>query len=305
MAGFRIDFGGYQPPTSVHNRAAEVLGKALMARLGDAVDFSLTGNVIDQGRNAADLLDLVGRGEMTMCYFSSSYLAEQAPEIALLDLPFSITDRNQGYALLDGSFGALLRDRLERATDYRLLAFWDNGFRHLSNRERAIHAPDDCRGLRIRTLFSKVHQETFAALGFQPVPLDVKELISGVREGTIDAQDNPLTNIYNFGIHEFHPHITLSAHFFGVAVLLCHKLTYDAWPAEVIRAMDEAVAEATAAQRGFAAAEDVEVAERLAEEGVVPVALSDAERAAFVAAVAPVVERHRARFGPDILDLLD
>lgn len=304
MAGVRIEFGGYQPPTSVHSRAAEVLGRALADRLGDSVDFSLTGNVIDQGRNAADLLDLVARGEMTMCYFSSSYLAELAPEIALLDLPFSITDRDRGYALLDGPFGALLRERLEHATDYRLLAFWDNGFRHLSNRARPIHTPEDCRGLRIRTLFSKVHQETFAALGFQPVPLDVKELISGVREGTIDAQDNPLTNIYNFGIHEFHPHITLSAHFFGVAVLLCHKLTYDAWPTEVTDAMAEAVAEATAAQRGFATAEDADIGARLTEAGVVPVALTEDERAAFVASVAPVVDRHRARFDAQTLDLL-
>ena len=304
MARIRIDFGGYQPPASVHSRAAEVLGRTLAERLGDAVDFEVTGNVIDQGRNAADLLDMVARGEMTMCYFSSSYLAEIAPEIALLDLPFSIADRARGYALLDGRFGALLRERLEHATDYRLLAFWDNGFRHLSNRVRPIHAPEDCEGLRIRTLFSKVHQETFAALGFQPVPLDVKELISGVREGTIDAQDNPLTNIYNFGIHEFHPHITLSAHFFGVAVLLCHKTTYDSWPSEMESAMQEAVAEATAAQRGFASAEDDEVAAHLAEAGVVPVELTDDERAAFIDAVAPVVDRHRARFDPRTLELL-
>jgi C4-dicarboxylate-binding protein DctP len=299
-----IRFGGYQPPASVHNRAGEVLGAALTSRLGDAIGFELEGNVIDAGHKAADLLAMVERGDKTMCYFAASYLAERVPEIAVLDLPFMVTSRARAYAALDGALGQRLAERVAAVTGYRVLAYWDNGFRHLSNRVRPIRAPEDCRGLRIRTLSSALHSETFRRLGFEPETMDVKELLAAVRAGTIDAQDNPLTNIYNFGIHQFHPHITLTAHFFGVAALLCHKASHDAWPGEVRRAVMDAVAEATAAQREFAAAEDVRVREALRATDTEVIELSEAERAEFRAAVAPVVAAHGARLGADWLDAL-
>jgi C4-dicarboxylate-binding protein DctP len=299
-----IRFGGYQPPASVHSQGAAVLGQGLAARLGGAVRFELIGDVVAAGRPAGDLLGLVERGELSMCYFSSSYLAGRVPELELLDLPFAFDRRERAHALLDGPLGALLAERVAAATGYRVLGWWDNGFRHLTNRVRPIRTPADCRGLRLRTLVSDLHQAVFRRLGFEPVALDVKDLLAAVRAGTIDAQDNPLTNIYNFEIYRHHPHVTLSAHFLGVAALLCHRATHDGWPAGVRAAVAAAAGEATAAQRRLAAAEDVEVLARLEPAGTRVVRLTDAERDAFRSAVAPVVDGVRDRLGPRLLDLL-
>lgn len=304
MPRVHIRFGGYQPPASVHSRAAAVLRRALAARLGDAVRFDLDGDIVATGRPAADLLDLVERGELTMCYFSTSYLARRIPELALLDLPFLFDRRERAYTLLDGALGSLLADRLEAGTGYRVLGYWDNGFRHLTNRVRPIRAPADCRGLRIRTLASDLHETAFTQLGFEPVTLDVKDLLAAVRSGAIDAQDNPLTNIYHFEIHRYHRYLTLSAHFFGVAALLCHAGSYHGWPEEVRRGVQEAAREAVAAQRAMAAAEDGEVLAKLDPDATEIVRLTDAERAAFVEAVAPVVARLRERLGPRLFDYL-
>ncbi len=300
MASVTFRFGGYQPPASVHSRAANVLGEAL----GDQVDFQLRPNVIKQGHKAADLLTMVESGELTMCYFSSSYLADRVPEFALLDLPFVITSRDQAYGALDGELGALLADKLAASSGFRILGFWDNGFRHFSNRIRPIRTPEDCAGLRIRTLFSELHTETFKLLGFDPVQLDVKELISAVQVGEIAAQDNPLTNIYNFDIHKFHRHITLSSHFFGAAAVLCNRQAHDGWSGETRQAVVAAVAEATAAQRGFASAEDAHVMAELGPSENDIVDLTAQERAAFQNQVAPIVERQIERFGPALFDLL-
>lgn len=215
MPPMEIRFGGYRPPASVHNRAATLFGDALQSRLGDAIDFRMTGNVIAEGRKAADLLDLVASGELTMCYFAASYLSDLVPELALFDLPFVIADRKTAYAALDGPLGTLLQDKMLAASGYRILGFWDNGFRHLTNRVRPIRRPEDCRGLTIRTLFSDLHTRTFRQLGFEPRALDVKDLLAGVEAGTIDAQENPLTNNWNFGIHRHHSYFTLTGHFLG------------------------------------------------------------------------------------------
>ena len=226
MTPIPIGFGGYQPPKSIHNKAAEVFGRRLADRLGDEVRFSFDGNIIESGRKAADLLTMVENGTLSLCYFSTSYLAERVPEFALFDLPFLIKDRDQAYAALDGPLGKILADKLAACSGFRLLGLWDNGFRHFTNRLRAIHEPADCKGMCIRTLFSDLHAEVFLRLGFEPMALDVKDLVAGVKDGTIDAQENPLTNTYNFGIHNHHRHISLTSHFFGAAGLLCHKDSY-------------------------------------------------------------------------------
>jgi TRAP-type C4-dicarboxylate transport system substrate-binding protein len=275
----RIRLGGYQPPASVHNRAARLLGEALAARLGDAVRFELDENIVASGHNAADLLDWVGSGRIEMCYFSASYLANEAPQLAALDAPFIIERREQAYALLDGALGEQASAQLARTRGYQVLGYFDNGFRHITNRLRPLRQPQDCKGLRIRTLASEAHARVFRRLGFEPVALDVKDLVPALQAGTVDAQDNPLTNTYNFGVHRYHRHLTLSAHFWGAAVLLCHGESYAHWPAEVQSAVAAAAGEAIAAQRRLAAAEDDEVLARLEAAGCDIVRLSPEERA--------------------------
>jgi TRAP-type transport system periplasmic protein len=145
----------------------------------------------------------------------------------------------------------------------------------------------------------------FELLGFEPVALDVKELLAGVQSGAIEAQENPLTNTYNFGIHRHHRYITLSGHFFGAALLLCHQASYAAWPDEVRQAVVAAASEATAVQRRFAAAEDEDVLAklRLGQNDITH--LTDAERRMFVEAVAPVIEAQRRILGEQLFGYLE
>jgi TRAP-type C4-dicarboxylate transport system substrate-binding protein len=222
----------------------------------------------------------------------------------VLDLPFLFDRRERASALLDGALGAHLAGRVEGTTGYRVLGYWDNGFRHLTNRVRPLRSPADCRGLRIRTLASELHQAVFARLGFEPVALDVKDLLAAVRAGTIDAQDNSLTNVHMFEIHRQHRHLTLSGHFYGAAFLLCHAASYRGWPVEVRQAVEAAAREATTEQRALAAAEDGEALAKLSRDGVAIVRLTDAERAGFVEAVAPVAAERRARLDPELLRYL-
>jgi TRAP-type C4-dicarboxylate transport system substrate-binding protein len=298
-------FGGYQAPVSVHSRASMILKQEIEARLGDAVDIEVDGNIVARGHKASELLTRVESGELTVCYFSTSYLGKRVPEFATLDLPFMVTDRERAYAALDGDLGALFKDKLAASSDYRILGFWDNGFRHFSNRVRPIRRPEDCRGLRIRNLFSELHIRTFEILGFDAITLDVRDLVPAVQNGAVDAQDNPLTNIRNFGFLEHHRWITLTGHFFGSAALLCHAPSYNSWSDEVRDAVEAAARVATLAQRDFASAADEEVLAGIDPAQNEIIRLTDDERAAFVEAVAPLVREQRERFGEEILSALE
>ena len=300
-----MKFGGYQPPASIHNRAARLFGDRLAQTLGDRIAFELIGSVLDLGRPSGDLPVMVETGELSFCYMSTVRFSDAVPELQLLDLPFLVRDRAAVWRALDGELGRRFVHRLEAATPFHVLGLWDNGFRHLTNKVRPIRRPEDCRGLRIRTQPTPLHGEVFKALGFEPMAVDIKRFVQEIAGDTFDAHDNPLTNIHTFGVHRHHRHITLSSHFFGASFMLCNARHYVGWPRDVQMAVDDAAIEATALQRRLAASEDHDVLAKLDPRENDVVHLTAAEHAAFVAAVEPVRAKRRRELDPKLFALLE
>lgn len=305
MNPLALKFGGYQPPASIHNQAARRFGELLADALGDRIAFELIGSVLDIGRLSGDLPIMVESGELSFCYMSTVRFTSWVPELALLELPFLVRDRAAVWRALDGELGALLILRMHERTPFRVLGLWDNGFRHLTNRVRPIRTPADCRGLRIRTQMSALHGEVFRALGFEPIAADIKRFVAEIGGDSFDAHDNPLTNVYTFGVHRYHRHITLTSHFFGATFLIANAHEYASWPAEVRAAVDAAAPEAIALQRRLAASEDADVLAKLDPRENDVVHLTAAEHAAFVTAVEPVFVKHRRQLDPVLFTLLE
>ena len=305
MSPIVIKLGGYQKPASVHNQAAGLFGEILKQRLGARVEFQLIGDVLELGRKSGDLMPMVEHGELSLCYMSTVRYTRAVPEFRLLELPFVVKDRDTVNRALDAGLGDFLKQRVRDATPFRILAFWDNGFRHFSNSVRPIRTPADCRGIRIRTQMSELHGEVFRTLGFQPIPTDIKDFVAGIASGKFQAQDNPLTNIYNFGIHKHHRHITLSGHFFGASALSCTEAQFKSWPPEVQAAVEAAARAATVLQRRLATAQDTEVLEKLNPRDNEVVSLSPAERAAFIDAVQSLLAKYRQELDPQLFAYLE
>ena len=305
MTAIALKFGGYQEPASVHHRAAARFGEIIRQKLGERITLELIGSVLKLGRGSGDLVPMVERGELSLCYISTVRFSRAAPELRLLELPFVIQDRAAAFKALDGELGERARRNISERTACRLLGYWDNGFRHLTNRVRPIRRPEDCRGIRIRTQMSELHGEVFRALGFEPVAADVKEFVEQIGGDRFEAQDNPLTNIYHFGVHNFHRYITLSGHFWGASVLVCNAAHYRGWPRDVQAAVDAAAKDATAYQRQLAAAEDAKILAKLDPAKNEVIRLTDAERGAFIKAVAPVLDKVRSKVDPSIFSALN
>ena len=299
-----LKFGGYQEPASIHNRAAARFGEILQRRLGDRVRFELIGSVLKIGRPSGDLVPMTERGELSFCYMSTVRFSKTAPDLQILELPFVVKDRATVFRALDGEFGEGARKKIGQNMKCRLLGYWDNGFRHLSCRTRALRKPGDCRGIRIRTQSSELHGEVFRALGFEPLAVDIKEFTEQIGSDRFQAQDNPLTNIYNFGVHHHHRYITLSGHFWGASAFVCNAEQYWNWPQDVQAAVDAAARDATAYQRQLAAAEDAAILEKFDPARNDLIRLTDAERAAFIKAVQPVVDKHRKQLGDKLFACL-
>ncbi len=299
-----IRLGGYQKPASIHTRACLRFGERLREQLGDKVDFQFVPDVLALGHKSGELPQMVERGELSMCYISSLRFTQWVPQLGIFDLPFLFHDRSAAYRALDGALGSRLREQLLEKSPYRLLAYWDNGFRHFSNKIRPIRTPADCKGIRIRIQMSEVQAESLRLLGMEPILEDIKIFVEQIGGDRFDAQDNPLTNIVNFNVHKHHRYITMSGHVFGVACLMCNQAQFNSWPKDVQQAVIEAANAATAYQRQLAAAEDDEMLKRLdpAENEVVK--LTASEHQAFVEAVKPVTDKYRKALGEEWFGLL-
>ncbi len=300
----QLKFGGYQKPASIHHQAATRFGELLRHRLGPALTFQLIGNVLDLGRLSGDLPKMVESGELSCCYISTVRFTRWVPELAVIDLPFVVRDRATIQRAFNGALGDYFKQRFAQASPFRLLGLWDNGFRHLTNKVRPIRVPADCRGLKMRTQMSASHGEALSALGFVPLPADVKEFTEQIGGDRFDAQDNPLTNTYNFGVHQYHRYITLSGHFFGASAMICNAAHYASWPAAVRAAVDECATIATAYQHQLAGEEDAVIQAKLDPRDNEIVVLTPAEHAAFVAAMAPVLAKYRGSLDKKLFDML-
>lgn len=300
----KLKFGGYQKPASIHHQAALRFGELLRARLGGDLAFELIGNVLELGRKSGDLPTMVEGRELECCYISTVRFTRWVPELAVLDLPFVVKDRPCVQRAMKGEFGAYMQRRFAEASPFRLLGLWDNGFRHFSNRVRPIRTPADCRGLKMRTQMSASHGEALSTLGFVAIPADVKEFTGQIAGDRFEAQDNPLTNTYNFGVHHYHRYITLSGHFFGASAMIANAAWYAQQSVKVQTAIDECAVQATAYQHELAAAEDAVILQKIDPRENEIIELSDAERAAFVAAMAPVLTWYRDKLDAKLFELL-
>jgi TRAP-type C4-dicarboxylate transport system substrate-binding protein len=298
-----IRMGGYGPESTGFSRALKFIGDRLSAELGSRIEIKYVWNIMDFGYRAEDILWLVEDGLLTLGYQSSSYLTERVPELGVADLPFLFTNTPAARAAMDGTVGDLLSRKIEARANFRILGWFENGFRHISNRLRPVRTPADMAAMRIRVLPSKVQARTFELIGAVPMPMDLTQAIDMIKRGEIDAQENPLSNTVTYGVHKFHRFHSLTNHFYISRPIFVHRDTFDAWPQPLKSAMQTAVQDAVAFQRGLHEREEEEARQTLASEGCEIAELTPAEHALFAAAVAPLREEAQGTFGNSLLGL--
>ena len=299
----QIRMGGYGPASTGFSRALKLIGDRLTAEFGERVEIKYVWNIMELGYRAEDILWLVEHGLLTLGYQSSSYLTDRVPELGIVDLPFLFAHTQAARVAMDGALGDLLARKIEERMNYRVLGWFENGFRHISNRVREVRAPTDLTGLRIRVLPSNVQARTFELLGAVPMRMDLTQAIEMIAAGAIDAQENPLSNTVTYGVHKFHRFHTLSNHFYISRPIFLHRTAFDAWPGDLQRAMRSAVTDAIAFQRELHVQEEEDARKAMDAQGCEVVALSAAEHDVFVAAVAPLINEARATFGRALFDL--
>lgn len=247
--------------------------------------------------NERDMIEGLQIGTIDLVVTSTGPVSNFVPEMGVVDLPFLFRDRQHAYKVLDGPIGQDLLKKFD-AKNIVGLAFWENGFRHLTNSKRPVNTPEDVKGLKIRTMENPVHQETFRVLGADPTPMAWSEVFTALQQKTIDGQENPIPIIYNQKIYEAQKYLSLTGHFYSPSLLLMSKTAFDKLTPEQQKIFREAAVEAASYERDQIKKQEDEQVDKLKAAGM---EITQPDRAAFQAATQSVYQKFEPQFGKELI----
>jgi TRAP-type C4-dicarboxylate transport system substrate-binding protein len=295
-----LRIAGYQGPSSILSQGLACLVATLKSN-GWKSDIDWLPNVTDHQEKATDLFASIENGSRHIGYMASGYLSTRVSELEVLELPFTVDNRQTALSALDGAAGEILTKAVGQKTGFHVLGFWDNGFRHLSNSVRPIKHPTDAVGLKIRTLDSTLYLATLDAIGFEALTCDVKDLVAWIRQDVVQAQENPLTNFMGFELWKHHPYVSLTHHFYGVLLLVCPIAWYDTLDQEERQLLAHAVNTSTALQRQLAAEQDAITLRRMQDIGIKVLTKDALDMQAFHKCVESISLNARAQIPKDLI----
>ncbi|WP_026699700.1 TRAP transporter substrate-binding protein [Salibacterium aidingense] len=232
---------------------------------------------------------------------STAPMANFVEEFTVFDFPFLFPNEQVADKVLDGEIGDRLLDKLEEE-EMVGLAYWENGFRDLTNSQHPVETAEDFNGLTLRTMENDLHLDAFEELGANPTPMAFGELFTAMQQGTVDGQENPLATIYLEGFYEVQDYYSDTHHVYSPFVFLMSKQFYDSLPDEYQTIVKDAAVEAGEFQREQNRKANEELLGSLEEEGMEITEVSDEARSEMADIVQPVIDQYAEDIGTDFVD---
>ena len=295
--GFRriVRIGVVNPPASAPGRACFAFAEA--AAINPVLSSNLQFEVHPNGElgGEVDMVKACASGALDLMFAASNVVADQVPELGLLDAPFLFRDAAHAHATLDGPIGQEFVDLL-RSKNLHLLAWGENGVRHVTA-GKPVRAPSDLHGLRIRVPQSEVMVEGFQALGAAPETLPFPQLFEALRTGRFEAQENPVATIVAAHFERVQSCLSMTAHAYSAAFFLASS--------DLLEDLDDAQRAALSACARIGAQASRDTASQGERKGVEQLRaagmtiIEDVDRAALAAAAIPALKAAAQRLGAD------
>jgi tripartite ATP-independent transporter DctP family solute receptor len=217
--------------------------------------------------NERDMLEALQLGTQEMVLVSTAVLSGFTDQFLVFDLPFMFDTTQEARKVCDSDLGMKI---LHSVDDNGLkgLAWFENGFRDVTNNVRPIVHPDDLKGIKIRTMESPIHIASFNAMGAQATPMAMGDLFTALQQGTLDAQENPLAIIDTNKFYEIQKYLSMTEHFYAPAPLFIATDYYNNMDADSQKAIEDAAKEAAIYERQTLDDMNVTLKDSLADDGM-------------------------------------
>lgn len=241
-------------------------------------------------------------GTVEITALNSGILASQVKDFVVYDFPFMFANAKEADAVVDGPFGQKLHARL---ADKGIvgLAYWELGFRNITNGRKPINTVDDIAGLKLRVIPNAINVDWVKALGANPTPMAFPEVYAGLESRAIDGQENPLSVILANKFYEVQKHLVLSNHQYNPQSLIFSKKVWDGLSADERKILQDSATEAARFQRQVNRELAAGNLADLKKAGMQVTELSAAEQAKLRDKLKPVIDKHGAEIAATVAEL--
>ena len=232
---------------------------------------------------------------------SSSPLVGLVPALGVFDLPFLFANEKEADAVVDGDFGKFINEKLD-AVGLVNLAYWENGFRNLSNSKKPVAKWEDFDGMKIRVMQNNIFLDTFKNMGANATPMAFGEIFSGLETKAIDAQENPFVTIDTSKFYEVQKFISVTNHAYTPFLVLFSKPIWNTYSAEEKAALNECAVKGRDEERKVIRALSQQSLAKIKAAGLAVNEISPEEHKRMLDKAQSVYDKHKATIGADVVE---
>jgi tripartite ATP-independent transporter DctP family solute receptor len=283
IAQTEIKFGHVGEPGSLFAASADEFARRANAKLGDKAKVVVYGS--SQLGGDKELLQKVKLGTVDMA-LPSTVMSSEADMFGVFEMPYLVKDRAHMAKIEREVFWPKIEPEAEKK-GLKVIAVWENGYRHITNSKRPINTPTDLQGIKLRVPEGKWRVKMFQAYGANPSPMKFSEVFTALQTGVMDGQENPLTQIYSAKFQEVQKYLSLTGHVYTPAYLTVSAKKWATLPAEVRKVLEDTAKETQAFVYERAAKDDEELLAKIKAAGV---QVNTPNKDSFIAASRPVYD---------------
>lgn len=282
-------------------------GGIYLDKLAEEVEEETDGEVtIKVNHNAvlgseSDEMEQMQAGNLDMAlYYGTSNFEALDPVYGVEELPFIWTDEEHARNAYDGEYGDKVKEMLKES-QFEVVSYWENGFRHFTNNARPIEKPEDMKGIKFRSAEIPLRLKMFELLDASAVSMGFDELFTGLQQGTVDGQENPLATIESSKLYEVQEYLSLSGHIYNAAPLIMSENSLSKLSDEQQETFFSIADKLKEEQRNMLDEQSEDLEEQLSDEGM---EINDIDREAFVEAVQPLWDSFADENGDELMNLI-
>ncbi len=248
-----------------------------------------------------EMIQGVKTGDLTMAVCPTSYLPNDVPSMALIELPYVFPNRATALATLKSDWGQKELELLEDAGLHGL-GYLENGMRHITSSKKEIKTPEDLNGMKFRTMQVEAHVSFFNSLGASAEGSPFSELYTNLSTGVFDGEENPIAHIYANKFYEVQKYITLTEHVYTAYIPVMKQSFWESLSEEDQKILEDAYRQAYDCQMSLIEEEESAQLQEMEDYGCVVTYLTEEEKAAFIEAAQQTLEKYRDSLGVDVYD---
>jgi TRAP-type transport system periplasmic protein len=300
QAQTELKFGHVGNPGSLFEASANEFAERANAKFEEqGLDYKVVTFGSSQLGTDEELMQKLRLGTVDFA-LPSTVMSSTVDAFGVFEMPYLVKDREHMKRIEEEVFWPTLAPLAEEQ-GYKILAVWENGFRHITNNVRPIETPEDLQGIKLRVPSGEWRVKMFQAYDANPTPMAFAEVFTALQTGVIDGQENPFAQIWSAKFQEVQDYLSLTGHVYTPAYVTAGKQKFESLPPEVQQVLEETAKETQDFVYETAATLENDLLEQLKEGGI---QVNEADKDAFIAASQPIYDEFSSQVevGKELID---